>query len=336
MYNPYQIILAPSNSCNLKCSHCFIEQYMTMLHFEKIENFLISVVNAGINRMGFSGGEPFLHSEFLCKAIAFAIDHDMLFDTIITNGVWFTDNAFLNTTLQNIYNAGFDGRFAVSVDIFHKTAFEKLDASESYISKICTFCQHIFTLWQDAVIDFVVVLKDDCENKESFVLIENIANALDAHLITENGVTKKIILPKTITTRLKYEGQQPFIPITTIDYTHDNPHHHSAWQAKQWFNEDFCAGPGQIIYVHPNGNIAPCCGYANEHKKLCIGNALVDSFDIVMNRIVQSQKNFTHIIYNEGLQSVAKTLEKKGHNFPNNGKTQNACLFCHYLLELQV
>ena len=42
------------------------------------------------------------------------------------------------------------------------------------------------------------------------------------------------------------------------------------WKARKWFKEDFCAGPGNVLYVHPNGSIAPCCGFANENKALQI------------------------------------------------------------------
>ncbi|MGL4987494.1 MAG: radical SAM protein [Treponemataceae bacterium] len=75
MYKPYQIILSPSNACNLQCTHCFIDKQSGKLCFENIEPFLQTVVSEGINHLGFSGGEPFLQSDFLQKAISLKINN---------------------------------------------------------------------------------------------------------------------------------------------------------------------------------------------------------------------------------------------------------------------
>ena len=34
-----------------------------------------------------------------------------------------------------------------------------------------------------------------------------------------------------------------------------------AFKDSKWFEDDFCEGPGQILFVHATGDIAPCCGF---------------------------------------------------------------------------
>ena len=71
-----------------------------------------------------------------------------------------------------------------------------------------------------------------------------------------------------------------FLPIFRFNqsYESDNP---NAWNDKYWFKDDFCQSTGQVLFVHADGTIAPCCGFANENKKILIGD-ISQTFSQVM------------------------------------------------------
>jgi hypothetical protein len=114
-------------------------------------------------------------------------------------------------------------------------------------------------------------------------------------------------------------------------YTSDDPR---AWQARRWFKEDYCEGPGQILYVHADGNIAPCCGFANENPALFIGT-IKDSFETIMEKA--STNPMIKICYEEGLShyrrhGIKKSLHSQGKKLP--GKCSDICSFCDFVCKL--
>ena len=99
-----------------------------------------------------------------------------------------------------------------------------------------------------------------------------------------------------------------------------------AWNADAWFIDDFCAGPGNVFYVHPDGSVAVCCGFANENPDLVIGS-VTDSYATLMKAAGTSPKVCD--CYETGLANIRKQLEAKGVRFP--GKTDDICFFCDYI-----
>lgn len=100
------------------------------------------------------------------------------------------------------------------------------------------------------------------------------------------------------------------------------------WGGK-WFKEDYCRGPGNVFFVTPGGDVKPCCGYANEEKALTIGNIRRDSVKTILKNLKRNR--LTAAIFNSGLSSIRKRLERAGYRFP--GKTSNHCFFCHYIMK---
>nr|MCR5698663.1 hypothetical protein [Treponemataceae bacterium] len=99
-----------------------------------------------------------------------------------------------------------------------------------------------------------------------------------------------------------------------------------SWKDKKWFKDDFCAGPGHIFFVQPDGKIAPCCGYANENPELFIGT-IDDGYETLMKNAESNQ--MVKLCYEKGLEKFRKEKEKTGFRFP--GKTEDICLFCDYV-----
>ena len=129
MFNPTEIIFSVTTSCNLHCPHCFVSRKPASLKAEDAINFLKSAresENSQIEKVGFSGGEPFLNLDFLCKVIKSAIDLDFMFDRIMTNGDWWKTKEDLLETLKKIYDAGYDGKIGLSYDNFHAQSEERV------------------------------------------------------------------------------------------------------------------------------------------------------------------------------------------------------------------
>ena len=129
MFNPEEIIFATTTACNLHCPHCFVNRKPNHLNSQDAVNFLQTAhdsANSSIEKVGFSGGEPFLSTGFLCDVIKAAIDMDFMFDRIMTNGDWWKTEEDLRATLQKIYDAGYDGKIGLSYDIFHAQSEERI------------------------------------------------------------------------------------------------------------------------------------------------------------------------------------------------------------------
>jgi len=296
MFNPREIIFSVTDSCNLHCGHCFISRSSHKLNCEEAINFLKSYKAyedspkntraVKIDKIGFSGGEPFLALDLICNITKAALQMDFFFDQIITNGDWWLNEEDLVKKLQKLYDAGYDGKIGLSWDSFHAQNKERM---EIFIGAV----QELFG--------------EDSISIQSVIPFEN----------------PKLIIPNVEKSEL---GD---IPLYTIKQCFPGKDPRS-WQARKWFKDDYCEGPGQILYVHPTGNIAPCCGFANENPQLFVGR-LSDSFESVMDKAYQNK--MVKLCYEEGLRKYQKKLKKAGHHFP--GKCDEICAFCDYICSLQ-
>ena len=271
---PTEIIFACTSACNLKCEHCFVDRDPRKLEIEQALLFLEDCVKSGspVERVGFSGGEPFLYMEFLLELTRATVKHDLLFDQIMTNGDWWRDEEELNQKLKALYDAGYDGKIGLSWDEYHGQSKERMI---TFIKAV----QEIF-------------------GKES-INIQRVA---------------------TSTALRQAQGPLKEIPIYTLPRTYpsDNP---LAWKSKHWFKEDYCEGPGQILYVHANGNIAPCCGFANENPVLFIGT-IKESYETIMQNAANNE--MVQLCFVKGLSRY-----RRFKKFP--GKTSDICTFCDFV-----
>lgn len=285
MFFPTEIIFSPTNSCNLHCEHCFVARTSQNLHIQSAKNFIQSCVDydektletekyGKIEKIGFTGGEPFLYLDFLCEIIKFSIEKELLFDQIITNGEWWKDENDLSQKLQKLYDSGYDGKIAISYDIFHGQKKERIE-----------------------------------------FFIKTVQNFFGENSVNIQTVDSKKSLPKL------NANVEIFHLSQTFPCENEN-----AWKSKHWFKDDFCEGPGQILYIHSNGKIAPCCGFANENKNLFIGD-INQSFEEILENAKQNK--MINIVYNFGLEKYRKFLKNQKIEFP--GKTSDICSFCDFI-----
>lgn len=291
-FNPTEIIFACTTLCNLRCAHCFVNRLTTKLNAEDAKKLILSCKNnpeSQIDKIGFSGGEPFLALDFMFETIKFARENDFMFDQIMTNGDWWKNESDLRETLQKICDAGYDGKIGVSYDNFHAQNYER----------IRTFCKTVNEIFGEENLTIQAVADPLLDEKDS--------KRLEAELnaLSEDFAADIFILPQT------FQGDDE-----------------RGWQSKKWFNKDFCEGPGQILFVHPTGDIAPCCGFANENKELFIGK-ITDSFEKIMENAKKNK--MIQACFFSGLLKHAKELEKSGEKFPAKGRTADICTFCDFL-----
>ena len=298
-FSPEEIIFSCTTACNLHCEHCFVNREPKRISIDAAKKFLLSCKGTSIEKIGFSGGEPFLYLDFLCEITRTGLENDFMFDQIMTNGDWWKDEADLRATLQKVYDAGYDGKIGLSWDSYHGQSAERM---QTFIRTV----QEIFG--------------------EDAINIQTVSEAAGL-LLDESKAVKK-----SATADFRLSSLLPAtLPVYHLSRSFPSDDER-AWQNKKWFKEDYCEGPGHIFYVHADGNVAPCCGFANENPALFIGT-IDDSFEKIMQNASQNQ--MIKICYEEGLShyrrhGLKKLLKGQGKKNPK-GKCAEICTFCDFV-----
>lgn len=318
MFFPTEIIFAPTSQCNLKCQHCYVNRNPVRLETSDAVKFIQSAKQneeCTVEKIGFSGGEPFLHQDFLESVIKESVNQGFMFDKIMTNGVWWKTEKELSESLRRIYDAGFDGKIGLSWDYFHAQEYEKI---KTFVKKtLKTFGEESLEI-QSVVPyerkDALFVRRDD-----NRIIREIKRLARDLNLSVKNYTNffskRGMIL---------LEGKKALIHVYRTPQSFPCSDGRG-WKSRKWFKEDFCASLGQILYIHPDGKIAPCCGFANEDKKLIIGNIRQTYDEVVLNAEVNPM---IKLCFETGLLSLAEKLERNGKL---SRKTDDNCTFCDYV-----
>lgn len=259
--------------------------------------------------VGFTGGEPFLAPKFLAALTRRAVRRRLVFDRIMTNGVWWPDRKSLEKTLLALRDAGYDGAICVSVDAFHRQD----------LRKTAEFIRTAVGVWRrpDVVSAAYVGGARSRATKEK---LKKLAGLLGGRLK---------MAPAGHGGHGFIKGESAFIRISRIELSPVGKASRlkSPWDGA-WFKEDYCRGPGNALFVQPDGSVKPCCGYANGQGRLTIGDIRRDSARRIIKNI--GKNPFVSTIYNSGLGAIRKRLEKAGVKFP--GKTTDHCYFCDYAL----
>ena len=310
-FDPKEIIFSATTACNLHCQHCFVNRNPLQLNIGQAVAFLQDCATSGkIERVGFSGGEPFLYMEFLLALTKETVALDLLFDQIMTNGDWWKDEADLRDRLQTLYDAGYDGKIGLSWDEYHGQTKERMLTFIKTVKEIFGEDSiNIQTVEEPASLRGAQRRGNPQENNFSYSWIAS-PSARNDDISALNDV-KVYTLPRT------YPSTDP-----------------RAWKDRRWFREDYCQGPGNILYVHADGNIAPCCGFANENSALFIGT-INDNFETILKN-AQNNK-LVQICFQEGLahyrrHGLKKILHAGGKKLP--GRTCSICTFCDYICRL--
>jgi hypothetical protein len=304
-FSPQEILFSPSSACNLNCAHCAVRRDRRRLSPAAAIHFLKSAKKNGLERVGFTGGEPFLDAPFLFAVAAASARNDLFFDRIATNASWFKTPGQLRRTLKKLHEAEYDGTFGVSVDAFH----------DGDLSKVALFLQTAAGIWDRPDIAEIMSIRG-ARDRATAARVQALARILGAKIVTRYG-------------RRYIKGEFLLLPLAAIDIVPVGKAGRLAdpW-GKTWFKDDYCQGPGHVLYVLPDGSVKPCCGYATDSERLTIGNIHTDTAAEIVGKAARNP--YVRAVFEHGLSRVRGRLAAEGVTFP--GKTHNHCYFCHHVL----
>ncbi len=322
MFTPDEIIFVPEAKCNLHCSHCYVDHNGKLASIESALKILRDCAENGVSRVGFSGGEPFIRPDFLYAVTEVAVECDLMFDRVMTNGVWYKSQEHLEEVLNGLYEAGFDGKIGLSYDAYHGQSPKK----------VARFIETVAAIWGERSVVELVAVRGTDEEKTTEMYVQ-IALELGAELQRKSdGFPSGIFFENALESSSQFEtGEGETIVIGTIDLAPEKFDDPKFWQDSEWFTEDYCQGPGNVFYIHADGSVGGCCGYSNELEELIIGNIETDDYAKLMENA--SRKEMMNLAYCEGLSVELKRLQDSGHQFP--GITGSNCQFCRYVIDLK-
>jgi MoaA/NifB/PqqE/SkfB family radical SAM enzyme len=308
-FRPNYLSFAGTYQCNLSCPHCCVPiEWTDRLDIPTALQFLEQAHAAGIRTLGFTGGEPFLYPEFLVALTRRAAGLGFRFDKLMTNGVWFGDDAHLTGVLTQLRNAGFDGKLGLSVDKFHGMDIGKL-------AGFCRAARRVFD--RDTVLSLSYASRSPEKGLEP---IRRLANELDAVIDWSEVLNRYLLVSDDFTMTLNWNH------LATVERAEGLPG--DPWDGT-WFEEDYCEGPGQALIVNPRGEVKPCCGFASDLDQLTIGNIYHDSVE----QVIRNARNHPYVgrVFREGLTAIRDDiLARDPAALP--GATGNHCYFCWHVL----
>jgi hypothetical protein len=307
-FRPNYLSFAGTYQCNLTCPHCCVPiEWPDRLDIQAALRFLEDAYAYGIGILGFTGGEPFLYPEFVHKLCRRARQLGFRFDKIMTNGVWFRDQAHLDAVLGELAAAGFAGKLGLSVDKFHGI---KTDA----LAAFCRRARRIFG--RDDILSLSYASRRHDLGLEP---IRNLADALGGVVEWSELLRRFLLVTPDLTMVLNWNHLAPVERAERLT---------GGWDGT-WFQEDYCEGPGQALIVNPRGEVKPCCGFASDLDQLTIGNIYTDT----VSQIVRRARRHPYVgkVFRKGLTAIREEiLARDPGALP--GSTSNHCFFCWYVL----
>jgi organic radical activating enzyme len=308
-FRPNYISFAGTYQCNLACPHCCVPiEWTDRLAIPPALRFLEQAREAGIEILGFTGGEPFLYPEFLVAITERASQLGFRFDKLMSNGVWFENGKHLTTVLASIRDAGFTGKLGLSVDKFHGIETAKL-------AEYCRTARKVFE--KDTIVSLNYASRSPDKGLEP---IRRLADELGGVLEWSDLLGRHMLVSDDLTMTLNWNH------LATVERAEGLPG--DPWDGT-WFEEDYCEGPGQALIVNPRGEVKPCCGFASDLDQLTIGNIHTDTVEAIILRA----RNHPYVgkLFREGLTAIRDEILATDPNaFP--AATSNHCFFCWHVL----
>ena len=316
MFHPEEVIFAPTGRCNLACAPLPRPPRPEELSVDEATAFLDTCADGGIERVGFSGGEPFLRLDFIVNSLESRRRSRIVLRPADD------ERRLVGGRTGSQCGAGrcFRGRFRRS----HRPELGCVPWSGP--DRISSFIRAVFDVWGRR--DSVEILSVRSSDDLSFLRdMEAVASGLGGQIEKIEGEPSRIV-DGTFLSRAESDpddGKGLNIQVQRFPRSRSavEGDKDGAWGDASWFVDDFCAGPGNVFYVHPDGSVAPCCGFANDNPALKIGT-VNDTYDTLMENAAANTQ--VRACFDEGLGAVRKRLEAGGRRSP--GKTRDICFFC--------
>jgi radical SAM family protein/iron-sulfur cluster protein len=308
-FRPNYLSFAGTYQCNLACPHCCVPiEWTDRLPIPVALRFMKDAHWAGIEVLGFTGGEPFLYPEFLVALTKRAAELGFRFDKLMTNGVWHRDAHHLRAVLTELRDAGFTGKIGLSVDKFHGMDIAKL-------AEFCRTTRSVFD--RDTILSLSYASRAPDRGLEP---VHRLATELGGAVEWSDLLGRYLLVSDDLTMTVNWNH------LATVERAEGLPG--DSWDG-EWFREDYCEGPGQALIVNPRGEVKPCCGFASDLDQLTIGNIHTDSVEEI---IANGRKHpVVGTIFRRGLSAIRDEILARDPNaLP--GATSNHCFFCWYVL----
>jgi pyruvate-formate lyase-activating enzyme len=307
-FRPNYLSFAGTYQCNLACPHCCVPiEWTDRLEIPVALRFLEDAHAYGIGILGFTGGEPFVYPEFVQALCRRGAELGFAFDKIMTNGVWFRERAHLEDVLGPVADAGFSGKIGLSVDKFHGIHTPKL-------AEFCRTARRLFA--RDNILSLSYASRRPDQGLEP---VHALARELDAVVEWSDLLGRYLLVSDELTMTLNWNHLAPVERAERLT---------GAWDG-EWFEEDYCEGPGQALIVNPRGEVKPCCGFASDLDQLTIGNIYTDTVEDVVRR--GREHPYVGRVFRDGLTAIRdEILARDSGALP--GATSNHCTFCWYVL----
>jgi hypothetical protein len=307
-FRPNYLSFAATYQCNLTCPHCCVPiEWPDRLDIGVALRFLEDAHAHGIEILGFTGGEPFLYPEFLVALVQRAATLGFRFDKIQTNGVWHSDAAHLETTLSALRDAGYSGKLGVSVDKFH-------GKHTPAAAEFCRIGRRVFG--RDNIVSLSYASRAPDVGLEP---VHDLAKELGAVVDWSAVLHRYLLVSPDFTMVVNWNH------LAAVERAEN---YKGSWDG-EWFEEDYCEGPGQALIVTPRGEVKPCCGFASDLDQLTIGNIHTDTVADIITRA--RSHPYVGKVFREGLAAIRdEILARDPTALP--GETSNHCFFCWYVL----
>ncbi len=309
-FRPNYLSFAGTYQCNLACPHCCVPiEWTDRLPIPVAIRFLEEAHAAGIDILGFTGGEPFLYPEFVIAVTKRAAQLGFKFDKLMSNGVWHRDARHLKSVFTKLRDAGFSGKLGLSVDKFHGMDIAKL-------AEYCRVARTVFD--RDTILSLNYASAAPDRGLEP---IHRLARELDAVVEWSDLLKHYLFVSDELTMTLNWNH------LATVERA-EGLGNANPWDGT-WFREDYCEGPGQALIVNPKGEVKPCCGFASDLDQLTIGNIHTDSVEAIIR--AARKHPYVGTVFRKGLTAIRdEILARDPDALP--GATSNHCYFCWYVL----
>ena len=307
-FRPNYLSFSGTYQCNLTCPHCCVPiEWPDRLDIGVALRFLEEAHAEGIEVLSFTGGEPFLYPEFVVALTKRGAELGLRFDKVQTNGVWFRDRPHLLEILDQLRDAGFTGKLGLSVDKFHGVHTKQA-------AEFCRVAREVFG--RDNIISLSYASRSPELGLEP---VRQLAEDLGGVVDWSDWLRRYLLVTPELTIVTNWNHLAPVERAERFT---------GAWDG-EWFEEDYCEGPGQALIVTPKGEVKPCCGFASDLEQLTIGNIYEHS----VKQIVRQGRQHPYVgkVFREGLTAIRdEILAHDPGALP--GATSNHCFFCWYVL----
>lgn len=274
-----------THKCNLRCKHCYQDDYCNDLTFEQLENIFYKYIEF-VNFYNFkphiniTGGEPFVHKD-LFKLLDLLEENSVTFG-ILTNGTLITKQQIKklsNYKMLSFVQVSIDGNKKTHEEIRGNGTFDKsmkcLKLLKKYnIQTMVSFTCHKQNYKQlEEVVEIIVKNKIDRFWSDRLIPIDDNKDISKSMILSDIEYLNYVITLRNL--KKKYKNCE-----TTI---HMN-------RALQFYDGEpiyQCAAGKTLLTILANGNLLPC-----RRLPITLGNVINESIiDIYSNNETIKQLN---------------------------------------------